>query len=95
MRLYPVCLELSYQWLKKADVTCLMLCLVCFGSCFQIPVLIQRCNSGEGSDVTSTHVTIILVSFLKTEDDSLGDYKFLGHFQLGTATLQLADNSIT
>ncbi|GBN56436.1 hypothetical protein AVEN_62786-1 [Araneus ventricosus] len=59
----------------------------------QIPVHIRRCNSGETCAVTSTHITIILESLPKPGDDTLGDSKFLGYFQLGTSTFQSSDNS--
>ncbi|GFU80634.1 uncharacterized protein TNCV_1549011 [Trichonephila clavipes] len=52
----------------------------------QIPVLIRRCNSGVTCAVTSTHITIILESLPKPGDETLGDSKFLGYFQLGTST---------
>ncbi|GFU27616.1 uncharacterized protein TNCV_3825401 [Trichonephila clavipes] len=45
--------------------------------------------------VTSTHITIILESLPKPRDDTLGDSKFLGHFQLGTSTFQSYNNSTT
>ncbi|GFY21705.1 uncharacterized protein TNCV_1168491 [Trichonephila clavipes] len=61
----------------------------------QIPVLIRRCNSGATCPVTSTHITIILESFSKPGDDTLGDSKFLGYFQLSTSTFQLSNNSTT
>ncbi|GFW28372.1 potassium voltage-gated channel subfamily H member 7 [Trichonephila clavipes] len=50
-----------------------------------IPVLIRRCNSGATCAVTSTPITIILESLPKPGDDTLGDSKFLGYFQLGVA----------
>ncbi|GBL89589.1 hypothetical protein AVEN_87909-1 [Araneus ventricosus] len=61
----------------------------------QIPVLIRRCNSGATCAVTSTHITIILESLPKPGDDTLGDFKFLGYFQLGTSTFQSSDKSTT
>ncbi|GBL99736.1 hypothetical protein AVEN_249766-1 [Araneus ventricosus] len=61
----------------------------------QIPVLIRRCNSGATCAVTSTHITIILESLPKPGDDTLGDSKFLGYFQLGTSTFQSSDYSTT
>ncbi|GFX00595.1 uncharacterized protein TNCV_2236021 [Trichonephila clavipes] len=82
--------------LKRADETGLMLApSVSFGNNCQIPVLIQRCNSGATSDVSSTHITIILESLPKPGDDTLGDSKFLGYFQLGTSTFQSSNNSTT
>ncbi|GFY29343.1 uncharacterized protein TNCV_4724711 [Trichonephila clavipes] len=59
-----------------------MLCSVSFGSNRQISVLIRRCNSGVTCVVTSTHIIIILESLPKPGDDTLGDTKFLGYFQL-------------
>ncbi|GBM58479.1 Histone-lysine N-methyltransferase NSD2 [Araneus ventricosus] len=53
----------------------------------QIPVLIRRCNSRATCAVISTHITIILESLQKPGDDTLGDLKFLGYFQLGIAVL--------
>ncbi|GFY22727.1 hypothetical protein TNCV_2179881 [Trichonephila clavipes] len=41
---------------------------------------------GATCAVTSTHITIILESLPKPGDDTLGDSKFLGYFQLGTST---------
>ncbi|GFX97630.1 uncharacterized protein TNCV_2841901 [Trichonephila clavipes] len=38
--------------------------------------------------VTSTHITIILESLPKPGDDTLGDSKFLGYFQLATSTFR-------
>ncbi|GFS52129.1 uncharacterized protein TNCV_1105261 [Trichonephila clavipes] len=61
----------------------------------QIPVPIRRCNSGMTCAVTSTHITIILESLPKTGDDTQGDSKFLGYFQLGTSTFQSSNNSTT
>ncbi|PRD34902.1 UNVERIFIED_CONTAM: hypothetical protein NCL1_13176 [Trichonephila clavipes] len=61
----------------------------------QIPVLIRPCNSGTTCVVTSTHITIILESLPKLGDDTLGDFKLLGYFQLGTHAFQTADNSTT
>ncbi|PRD26688.1 UNVERIFIED_CONTAM: hypothetical protein NCL1_37486 [Trichonephila clavipes] len=49
----------------------------------QILVLIRRCNSGATCAVTSTHITIILDSLSTPGDDTLGNSKFLGYFQLG------------
>ncbi|GFV79167.1 uncharacterized protein TNCV_1817141 [Trichonephila clavipes] len=48
---------------------------------------------GRPYDVTSTHITIILESLPKPGDDTLGDSKFLGYFQLGTSTFQSFNNS--
>ncbi|GFX61593.1 uncharacterized protein TNCV_2745671 [Trichonephila clavipes] len=59
------------------------------------PVLIRRCNSGVTCAVTSTHITILLESLPKPGDDTLGDSKFLGYFQLGTSTFQSFNNSTT
>ncbi|GFW57041.1 hypothetical protein TNCV_3473241 [Trichonephila clavipes] len=42
----------------------------------------RSCNWEVICVVTSTHITIILESLLKPADDTLGDSKFLGHFQL-------------
>ncbi|GFU77802.1 uncharacterized protein TNCV_1138101 [Trichonephila clavipes] len=60
-----------------------------------IPVLIRRCNSGVTCAVTSTYITIILESLPNPGDDTLGDSKFLGYFQLGTSTSQSSNNSTT
>ncbi|GFV74404.1 uncharacterized protein TNCV_5128461 [Trichonephila clavipes] len=78
-------LKLSFQWLKRACETGLMLCSVYFyfGSNYRIPVFIRRCNSGVTFAVTSTHITIILELLPKPGDDTLGDSKFFGCFQLG------------
>ncbi|GFU70526.1 hypothetical protein TNCV_2511821 [Trichonephila clavipes] len=51
-----------------------------FSSNCQIPVLIQRCNSGATFAVISTHITIILESLPKPGDDTLEVSKFLGYF---------------
>ncbi|GFX01536.1 uncharacterized protein TNCV_3970391 [Trichonephila clavipes] len=45
--------------------------------------------------VTSTYIAIILESLPKPGDDTLGDSKFLGYFQLGTSTFQSSKNSTT
>ncbi|GFY09038.1 hypothetical protein TNCV_4662291 [Trichonephila clavipes] len=81
-------LKLSYQWLKRADETGLILCFVCFflDSNCQIPVLIRRYNSGVTCAVTPTPITINLELLLKSGDDILGDSKFLENFQLRTLT---------
>ncbi|GFX48006.1 putative DD41D transposase [Trichonephila clavipes] len=68
---------------------------VSFGSNCQIPVLIWRCNSDATCAVTSTHITIILESLTKPGDDTPGDSKFLGYFQLGTSTFHSSNNSTT
>ncbi|GFT28916.1 uncharacterized protein TNCV_3586011 [Trichonephila clavipes] len=90
--LYTVCLETV---VPVADETDLMLCCmsVSFGNNCQIPVLIRRCNSETTCAVTSTHITIILESLPKPGDDTLGDSKFLGYFQLGTSTFLSSNNS--
>ncbi|GFX51899.1 uncharacterized protein TNCV_3063171 [Trichonephila clavipes] len=56
---------------------------------------LRRCNSGATCAVTSTHITIILESLPKPGDDTLGDSKFLGYFQLGTPTFQTTDKYTT
>ncbi|GFT92079.1 uncharacterized protein TNCV_1440871 [Trichonephila clavipes] len=60
-----------------------------------IPVLIRRCNSGATCAVSSLHITIILESLPKPGDDTQGDSKFLGYFQLGTSTFLSSNNSTT
>ncbi|GFW73747.1 uncharacterized protein TNCV_1542011 [Trichonephila clavipes] len=55
----------------------------------------QRCNSGATCAVTSAHITIILESLSKPGDDTLGDSKFLGYFQLGMSTFHSSNNSTT
>ncbi|GFU36495.1 uncharacterized protein TNCV_796001 [Trichonephila clavipes] len=50
---------------------------------------------GATCAVTSTHITIILESLPKHEDNTLGDSMFLGYFQLGTSTFQSSSNSTT
>ncbi|GFU70699.1 hypothetical protein TNCV_4657591 [Trichonephila clavipes] len=44
---------------------------------------------------TPNHITIILKSLPKPGDDTLGDSKFLGNFQVGTSTFQSFNNSTT
>ncbi|PRD29997.1 UNVERIFIED_CONTAM: hypothetical protein NCL1_27740 [Trichonephila clavipes] len=66
-----------------------------YSSYCQIPVLIRRFNLGAICAVTSTHITIILESLPKPADDTVGDSKFLGYFQLGTFTFQSSNNSTT
>ncbi|GFX00700.1 uncharacterized protein TNCV_4576671 [Trichonephila clavipes] len=56
-----------------------------------IRILIRRCNSGE--TCASTHITIILKSLPNPGEDTLGDSKFLGYFQLGTSTFQSSNSS--
>ncbi|GFW76009.1 uncharacterized protein TNCV_351941 [Trichonephila clavipes] len=42
-----------------------------------------QAKAGATCAVTSTHITIILESLPKPADDTLGDSKFFGYFQLG------------
>ncbi|GFW17743.1 uncharacterized protein TNCV_2653001 [Trichonephila clavipes] len=97
-RLYTVCLETVVRVAEesrrdKSDAV-LRLFLLTVTTKY-IPVLIQRCNSGATCAVTSAHITIILESLPKPEDDTLGDSKFLGYFQLGSSTFQSSNNSNT
>ncbi|GFU83159.1 uncharacterized protein TNCV_3737701 [Trichonephila clavipes] len=50
---------------------------------------------GATCAVTSPHITIILESLPKPGDNTLGDSKFLGYFQLGTSTFQPSNNCTT
>ncbi|GFY36100.1 uncharacterized protein TNCV_4844721 [Trichonephila clavipes] len=82
-------MKLSYETLKRADEGDMMLCFVC------MPVLIWCCNLGATCAVTSTHIIIILESLLKPGDDTLGDSKFLGYFQLDTSIFQTTGHFTT
>ncbi|GFT45517.1 uncharacterized protein TNCV_3781461 [Trichonephila clavipes] len=97
-RLYTICLETvvpvaEESWRDKSKVV-LRLFLLAVTSKY-IPVLIWRCNSGAICALTSTYITIILESLPKPGDDTLGDSKLIGGFQLGTSKFQSYNNSTT
>ncbi|GFV34012.1 uncharacterized protein TNCV_2614101 [Trichonephila clavipes] len=92
-RLYMVCLETVVPVAEesgrdRSDAVLRLFLLAVTAKYIYIPVLIRRCNSGVTCAVTSTHITIILESLSKPGDDTLGDSKFLGYFQLGTSPFQ-------
>ncbi|GFW15450.1 uncharacterized protein TNCV_4655901 [Trichonephila clavipes] len=97
-RLYTVCLEtvvpVAEESRRDRSDAVLRLFLLAVTAKY-IPVLIWHCNSGATCAVISTHITIILESLPKPGDDTLGDSKFLGYFQLGTSTFQSSNNSTT
>ncbi|GFW67850.1 uncharacterized protein TNCV_3871811 [Trichonephila clavipes] len=97
-RLHTVCLEtvvpVPEESLRDRSDAMLRLFLLAVTAKY-IPVLIRRCNSRATCAVTSTHITIPLQSLPKPGDDTLGDSKFLGYFQLGTSTFQSSNNSTT
>ncbi|GFX89160.1 uncharacterized protein TNCV_20561 [Trichonephila clavipes] len=96
--LYTVCLETVVPvseeiWRDTSDAVFRLFLLAATAK--YIPVLIRRCNSKVIYSVTSTHITNILKSLPKPGDDTMGDSKFLGYFQLGTSTFQSSNNSTT
>ncbi|GFX33797.1 uncharacterized protein TNCV_3962061 [Trichonephila clavipes] len=97
-RLYTDCLEtvvsVAEESLRDRSDAVLGLFLLAVTVKY-ILVFIWRCNSGATCAVISTHITTILESLPKPGDDTLGDSKFLGYFQLGTSTFQSSNNSPT
>ncbi|GFX55433.1 hypothetical protein TNCV_267211 [Trichonephila clavipes] len=85
--------EAEESWQDRCDaVLCLFLLAVTakYRSLFGVVTQIQPVY--VVMHVTSTHITIILEWLPKPGEDTLGDSKFPGYFQVGMPTFQTADN---
>ncbi|GFV35974.1 putative DD41D transposase [Trichonephila clavipes] len=85
-RLYTVCREtvvlVAEELLKRQIILANPSLRIHPSINITVPVLIRRCNSGVTCAVASTLINIILESLPKPGDDTLGDSKFIGYFQL-------------
>ncbi|GFX85369.1 uncharacterized protein TNCV_4731861 [Trichonephila clavipes] len=98
-RLYTVCAETvvpvaEESWQDRSDAV-LRLFLLAVTVKYIYRSSFGVVTRGATCAVTSTHITIILELLPKPGDDTLGDFKFLGYFQLGTSTFQSFNNSTT